>query len=132
MATERILVVEDDHDFRESLFAVLQELQYEIVLAATLDDALVQLRRQDFSLVLSEGPSPGPPNKWAPFETLVRDAAPAPVLLLTGHKIHPDEARRHGLAGSLYKPFDVGELLQVIGPHLRASLSEGDHEIVRM
>ncbi len=56
---ERILVVDDDSDWREFLCMSLEDLGYEAVEASSGEAALETLRQEDFSIVLLDLRMPG-------------------------------------------------------------------------
>lgn len=111
----RILVVEDDSTFRETVRELLRDLGYKVRGARSLTKAVKRLTRHHFDLILSDleiGDGTG-------FDVIqiARQAHPdAPVILMSGNAdpALTDEAITSGAAQFLPKPFTMAELMGVV------------------
>ena len=83
---EKILVVEDDNDVREYVLDTLRELNYNVMGAATGDQALdiVSAERFEFDLMLTDVVLPGM-NGRELAERIRRKRPNVPVLFMTGY-----------------------------------------------
>ncbi|WP_305042313.1 response regulator [Geoalkalibacter sp.] len=109
---ERILVIDDDHDLRESMVEILQDAGYEIFACERAEAGLELLAKQSFALVLLDLVMPG----MSGMEALprMRDLAPATkVIMITAFSTTENAvmAMRQGAADYLIKPFRGEELL---------------------
>jgi CheY-like chemotaxis protein len=106
-----LLVVEDDGDIREALWALLEEEGYSVALAANGKEALAKLDPLpavillDLMMPVMDG--------FTFLETLRRDPAPQraqiPVILITAAPRHV--AATTGVPEILTKPIDAADLL---------------------
>jgi len=108
----RILVVDDDAGQRSLLESFLSSQGFDIVTAASGEEALATLNSQEIDMMISDVRMPG----MSGLETLrrVRDENPVlPVLLVTAYPEVRDAvgAMRDGAANYLEKPIDLDELL---------------------
>jgi DNA-binding response OmpR family regulator len=108
----RILVVEDDAKLVRALRRGLLLEGYEVDVASSGDDGLVQATTHDYAAVILDLMLPGL-DGFAVCEELRRREQWVPVLMLTARSDVRDRIR--GLDGGaddyLVKPFDFGELL---------------------
>lgn len=115
----RILVVEDDDDISGLLCGILRGSGYEPQPAYSGTEALLQLERQAWDMVLLDLMLPG----LAGEEVLarIRQAGDMPVLILSAK----DERRtkidllRTGADDYITKPFDIEEVSARVDSHLR-------------
>jgi DNA-binding NtrC family response regulator len=112
----RVLVAEDDAEMLELIARVLGEEGYEVLQARDGNEALEELERGRFDLVLTDIRMPGPDGT----EVLRRAMAKRlhqPVILMTafGSIESAVQAMRDGAHYYLAKPFDIEDLLEVIG-----------------
>ncbi|HRE49127.1 MAG TPA: response regulator [Aggregatilineales bacterium] len=118
----RILVVEDDSTFRETVRELLRDLGYKARGARSLTKAVKRLTRHHFDLILSDveiGDGTG-------FDVIqiARQAHPdAPVILMSGNAdpALTGEAVSSGAAQFLPKPFTMKELITVVEAMLNAA-----------
>jgi DNA-binding NtrC family response regulator len=113
--TPRILIVDDDPGQRSLLDSFLRTQGFETVLADSGEKALELLRRQDFSLMISDVRMPG----LSGLETLRRarqQHAVLQVLLVTAYADIREAvgAMRDGALNYLAKPIDLDELLALV------------------
>jgi CheY-like chemotaxis protein len=124
-ATPRILIVEDNATFRETMRELLRDMGYKVRGARNLSKAVKRLTHHNFDLVLSDveiGDGTG-------FDVLkvARQTRPDAHIVLMSASADPSivqEARNEG-ARFLPKPFRLPELMQVIEELLNAADSAG-------
>lgn len=114
LSGKRILVADDEEIIRETLSGVLTRLGCEVDTAADGAAAINLIDTRTYDIVLADIKMPHK-NGYELFAA-VKDKSPAtPVLLMTGFGYDPNHsivrARREGLAGVLFKPFKVDQLL---------------------
>ncbi len=115
-----ILVVEDDPPSRATIAEILGRAGYEVVCAEDGADALLQLGRRRFDLVLSDVGMPTL-NGVQLLEIMHRHRLDTPVLFVTGFSVAEVQARGLALTERDYvqKPFRQAVLLE----RVRAALS---------
>ncbi|HSB72257.1 MAG TPA: HD domain-containing phosphohydrolase [Candidatus Methylomirabilis sp.] len=107
----RLLVVDDVEGIRQTLKGSLQLHGYDVVSAASGDEALELLRSQRFDLLLTDHAMPGLTGIEL-AETMARIHPDMPVVLLTGHN-DVELARASLLRGAsdfVTKPFNIRDL----------------------
>lgn len=114
-----ILVVDDDAPILLLMRNLLREFGFDPVTAASGEQAVEEARRRTPALVLLDRNMPGMSGDEV-LAAMRSDGALAtvPVLMLTGEPMDPAEIRRLGATGAVLKPFDVGELVDMIRAHL--------------
>ncbi len=113
----RILVADDEDIIRQTIADVLGKLGAITVMAADGIEATAMIRSQHFDLVLSDIKMPHCTG-YDVFR-VVRETHPdCPVILITGFGYDPNhsiiKASREGLAGVLFKPFKVEQMLDEV------------------
>jgi CheY-like chemotaxis protein len=124
----RVLIADDELDIREAMVDLLQEQGFATVEAATFDEALAELEKQDFQGVLSDFRMAGSEDPWEALRRMVELADPAPVGLLTAWPTREEEARSHGIAFLLPKPFDVSTFYARVAEHLQIAPPDAEKE----
>lgn len=124
MTIARILIVEDDLPSRQNLELILRLEGYEIIAAADGASAWSEMREHAPDLVVCDVMMPG----MSGFDLLARVRADAaledlPFVFLTalGDMRHLREGMNLGADDYLAKPFEVRELVEVVGLRLRQS-----------
>lgn len=111
-AARLILVAENSVAVAHVLAALLDGEGYCVLIARTLALATNVVRAISVELVIADSFAPTASAALPLLAELRELAAPAPVLLFTGHRDVPESAARaSGFAGMLPKPFDIDELL---------------------
>lgn len=113
--TPRILIVEDDAMFRDTVREILRDLGYKVRGARSLSKAVKRLTRHHFDLVLSDveiGDGTG-------FDVLqvARSARPGAQLVLMSASADPEltaQVQESGAARFLPKPFSMKELMKTV------------------
>jgi DNA-binding response OmpR family regulator len=115
MATkDRLLVVDDDRDARESLALALTESGYLVQVAADVQEALARLDSWPADLVVADVCLPGT-SGISLVQALRGRGLIAPVVLITGlDRDLAAAARSQGAAACLHKPMNLDELLWTI------------------
>jgi CheY-like chemotaxis protein/GAF domain-containing protein len=113
----RVLVADDEDIIRETIADVLAKAGALPVMARDGDEAVAMIRAQRFDLVLSDIKMPYK-NGYEVFAAAKEVDPHCPVILITGFGYDPEHsivrASREGLAGVLFKPFKVEQLLELI------------------
>lgn len=113
---QRVLIVEDDRDFSESLRLVVAMRGYDIDLSFSGEDALEQFDPARHAIILMDIRLPGING----IDTLlqIRDRAPdVPVLMMTGCEQGSEEAvlaKTAGASDLLFKPFKIKQMLDQV------------------
>ncbi|HKW27588.1 MAG TPA: response regulator [Terriglobales bacterium] len=112
--TARILLVDDERSILMTLTAILQKNGFQVMSAASAQEAKEKLRREKFDLVITDLKME---TDGAGFD-VVRVALEQPyrpaTLLLTAYPLAQQEWSAHGADGLLEKPTDMSSLLQTI------------------
>jgi CheY-like chemotaxis protein len=117
-ATTRVLLVDDDDDFREMLRYCLAGESFEVETAVDGLDALRKLDGPAPNVVLLDLRMPRM-NGLELIGAMKRQPALAaiPVIILTGDLGAAREALAAGAAGHLRKPFDLNEVVAAVLRH---------------
>ncbi|MCB1632764.1 MAG: response regulator, partial [Pseudomonadales bacterium] len=126
----RVLIVEDDHALREALVDTLEVAGCRVEAAAAGDEALALLQRCVPDVMLSDVNMPGMDG----HELLrrVRSAYPhVPVVLITafGSIERSVQAMRDGASDYLVKPFQPGQLIEVVARLGPAAAARGEDPV---
>ena len=119
----RVLVAEDESGVLTLLEQVLKMVGCELTMAASAVRAVEALRAQPFDLVLSDLMMPGG-GGWAVLAAVKELASPPRVVIMTGRlerSMH-DEVLALGARDTIEKPFDLVDLLQVLGSAMEQRL----------
>jgi len=120
----RILIADDEDVIRETIGDVLAKHGATTVLAREGNEAIAILRAQKFDLVLSDIKMPNR-NGYEVFSAARQLSQSCPVILMTGFGYDPNhsivKASKEGLAGVLFKPFKVEQLLEEVRHALQGS-----------
>lgn len=126
---KRMLVADDEEIIRETVADVLSKAGALPVMACDGDEAIAMIRAQHFDLVLSDIKMPNK-NGYEVFAATKQVDRNCPVILITGFGYDPEHsivrASREGLAGVLFKPFKVDQLLEMIEKAVGAASVSAD------
>lgn len=124
---KRVLVADDEDIIRETISDVLGRKGAVTVAARDGHEAVALVRREQFDLVLSDIKMPGK-NGYEVFAAARESHGQTPVILITGFGYDPNHsivrASREGLAGVLFKPFKVDQLLDQVRQALGAEAAK--------
>jgi DNA-binding response OmpR family regulator len=115
MRNYRILVVEDDSDMLEMLVQWLQDFNHCTTTATRCaDEALAELNRQSFDLVLTNNMMPGMPG--VELAGLIRRRGGPPVIMISGfyNREMRFKAFASGAKAYVRKPIKLEWLLELI------------------
>jgi len=111
----RVLLVEDNAINSEFMSVLLRRAGYDVVPAATGDEAIVLAASQEFDIVLMDVQMPGKDG----FETTAelrasKKTAEVPILAVTAHAMRGDDLRciDAGMDGYVAKPIDASTLFE--------------------
>lgn len=114
----RILVVDDDDQFRRMVQRTLERAGYEVDPAANGQDALARFEAVPADLVLTDLIMPEKEGLETIMLLRQRWKTPRIIAMSGGGRVRPEEylevARRLGVAATLEKPFSTSDLLAVI------------------
>src|SRR4051794_13022403 len=112
---ESILLVEDKAELREMLVHAITRMQFLPVPAANLDEALLQLRKQRFSAVLTDLKLPVGSGLDV-LKAALDDDPTVPVVIMTAYGTIPQavSAMREGAHDFIQKPIDLDHLEQIL------------------
>lgn len=114
MSKPVILVVDDDLPILTLMRNLLREFGFDARTASSSLAAISAAREESPDLILLDKNMPGTSIDET-ISSLRRDAARSvPIVILSGEPIEPDELASLGAAGSVMKPFDIGELVERI------------------
>jgi DNA-binding response OmpR family regulator len=129
-----ILVVDDDHDFAESLAELLHERGHEVELAFTGEDGVRELTQGHFDITFMDVKLPDMSGVDSFLESRKHKAA-ARVVMMTGYMVEEmvQKAVAAGALGVLRKPLVMSELfsfLDQIAPDRTLLLVDDDAEFL--
>src|SRR5512143_226033 len=109
---QRILIVDDKPDVRDLVREFMHRGGFEAESAASVDDALAQLRTAPFDVVITDIEFPDGAGGLDLTQTIKRDHR-ADVIVMTGysHNYSYEEAVSRGASDFVVKPFRTEELL---------------------
>lgn len=114
---KRILVADDEDIICQTIADVLSKAGALVVMARDGNQAIALIRAQHFDLVLSDIKMPSH-NGYEVFAAAREKDENCPVILITGFGYDPNHAivraSKEGLAGVLFKPFKVEQLLEEV------------------
>ena len=111
---QTILVVDDDAAIREVVAEVLEEEGYQVTVASSGQDALVAIDADEPALVVLDMRMPVM-NGWEFAEQLSdRPGRRIPLLVMTAAVDADKRAAEIGAAGTLSKPFDLSDLIELV------------------
>lgn len=112
-----VLVVDDDYDLCDSLWELFRDRAFRVCLAHDVPEAINALKQRNYNVVVIDLKLPtGMGTKVLEF---VRQANPqARSVVITGHRSETEELVEQALSGGAsavcYKPFNVGQLLEIV------------------
>jgi CheY-like chemotaxis protein len=117
-----ILVVDDDADVRETVSEALREAGYAVFGAASGEEALgIVPSLRPPCLILLDNSMPGMGGRdflWRLVD--LSGAGQFPVILISG-TVDEETATLPGVVATLWKPFDLEQLLEAVGAHASAA-----------
>ncbi len=111
----RVLVVDDDQDFAESLAMVMEIRGHHVELAFNGVEAVDKFREQDFDIAFMDVKLPGM-NGVESFLEVRKFKPEARVVMVTGYSVAEllEQAVANGAWGVLHKPLDMPALVRML------------------
>ncbi len=115
MTLLRILVVDDDQDFAESLADIFEDLGHEVELAFDGETAVERFQAEQFDLTFMDLKLPGI-NGIESFSAIQRLHPAAKVIMMSGYGVEPvlQQALEQGALAILPKPIDMNRVMAVL------------------
>ena len=114
----RILFVDDDESIREFVTMALTDEGYEVSTAAHGAAAIELVNESQPNLILLDMRMPVM-DGWAFLKAYDNTPQPhAPIIALTASRNSPDNLVPAEVSGFLAKPFDLNELIDLIGQYI--------------
>ncbi|WP_046003918.1 sigma-54-dependent transcriptional regulator [Pseudoalteromonas rubra] len=129
--SNKILVVEDDAGLREALIDTLEMSGFECVEADSAEQAVILLKEQTFSLLVSDVQM-GAMSGLDLLRTVKLNYPELPVLMMTAYATIDDavEAMRLGAIDYMAKPFAPEVLLNMVSRYMPEKEKETDGPVV--
>ena len=117
----RVLFVDDEPSIRMTLSAILQRAGFQVTVAATVPEALEQIGKERFDLLLSDLNIGQPGDGFTVISAMRRSQPEVATIILTGF---PDfdtalQALRSQVDDYLTKPADIRRLISVLNENLQ-------------
>ena len=120
-----VLVADDDPNIRTTISDVLRKYHANVTIAANGAEAIRELERREFDLVISDIKMPDKTG-YDVFAAARRVSQTVPVILMTGFGYDPNHcivrASQEGLQAVLFKPFKVQQFLSEVRKALQAQV----------
>jgi DNA-binding response OmpR family regulator len=121
----RILLIEDAPSVARLTAVVLEDAGYTVELAASHKGARQLLAVQQYSLILADTERGPRTAGLVELRDLVASAH-CPVVLFTAHRFSEGDIEAAGFAGVIRKPYDIDDLVRVVGDALSRSAASGN------
>jgi len=118
----KILVVDDEKDFRQTLTEALRDEGYRVSEAESGEEAIKKVEGNGFQIILMDIKLPGI-NGTQAFQAIKRFNPKIVTILMTGYSVEVlvKEALAHGAYACLSKPFSLDEMLTMIKKALESA-----------
>ena len=115
MAQMKILIVDDNEDYAESMADLLESRGYASSIANSGLQALDLIKENDFDLTFMDVKMPGM-NGVETFKAILEIKPKAKVVMMTAYSVETllEEARLSGVKGVLHKPLNMDEVFQLM------------------
>ncbi len=114
-----ILVVDDDHNLRQTIQWVLEEEGFSVWTAGDGQEAVEQAMAQQPGLVILDMGLPLLDGSEVAAQVQARYGDAVPLILITADGQAEEKSRRVSAASFLRKPFDIDELVDAVQQALR-------------
>jgi len=120
----RVLIVDDDIGFRETLADILGEKGCQVSMAQDGLQALRMIERETFDVVLMDVRMPMMDGVET-YKAVKKRHPQLPVIMITAYAAdeHVNESLREGAYGVIYKPLDIERTLSLMKDATRPSPS---------
>jgi DNA-binding NtrC family response regulator len=130
----KVLIVDDDHNFRETLRELLTDAGYQTLVATNAEDATALLQTASPDLTLCDWKMPGGGGEQF-LKSLQSEGllTTMPVIILTAHGTGPKamQAMQLGAYDFITKPLDIDQALATVARALRHMELQREVELLR-
>jgi len=114
--SSKILIVDDEKNMRQTLAAILRDEGYQVVTAATGEEAVERCGREQFGIVLMDVRMPGIDGVEA-FRRIRRHREGVRVILMSAYSVEhlKETALDEGAIAFLPKPLDLEKVVHLVG-----------------
>jgi DNA-binding NtrC family response regulator len=130
-----VMIVDDDHNFRETLRELLTDTGYQTMVAANAADAVTLLQSATPDLILCDWKMPGGGGEQF-LKSLQSEGLPTtmPVIILTAHGTGPNamQAMQLGAYDFITKPLDIDLALATVARAIRHMELQREVEMLRL
>ena len=122
LAGKRLLFVDDERGIRETLSLILLRYGFTVTTAATLEEALLQIKAQGFDLLLCDLNIEGKGDGYKVVRAMREVAPRCVVIMLTAYPDteSADQGVLHGIDDYIAKPADANVLVALLAEKLAA------------
>jgi DNA-binding NtrC family response regulator len=127
-----VLVVDDDHNFRETLRELLSDAGYQTLVATNAEEAMALLQTTTPDLTLCDWKMPGGGGEQF-LKSLQSEGRTMPVIILTAHGTGPNamQAMQLGAYDFITKPLDIDQALATVARAIRHMELQREVELLR-
>src|ERR1700679_2177136 len=129
-----VLIVDDDHNFRETLRELLTDAGYKTLVATNAEDAITLLQTATPDLTLCDWKMPGGGGEQF-LKSLQAQGllTTMPVIILTAHGTGPNamQAMQLGAYDFITKPLDIDQALATVARAIRHMELQREVELLR-
>src|ERR1700733_12620866 len=127
-----VLIVDDDHNFRETLRELLEDAGYQTLVATNAEEAITLLQTATPDLTLCDWKMPGGGGEQF-LKSLQSEGRTMPVIILTAHGTGPNamQAMQLGAYDFITKPLDIDQALATVARAIRHMELQREVELLR-
>ena len=124
MTHQRILIVDDDTDFRESLAEVLVRRGFRVDSCQSTADAQRKIHDEDFQVALIDVVMPGQDGVTC-LDLILKERPDTRIVIMTGFSVPArlDRAMELGAACVIHKPVDIPRLIESVSRFCEAPIA---------
>lgn len=102
----QVLLIEDDSDLLEALYAMLTEEGFQVTMVASCTEAQVLLGQEAFDVVCTDLFRPPHGTLFSTLEMVRYQVPKTPMMIMTAWPLTPEAVALRGYQGVLSKPFE--------------------------
>ncbi len=127
-----VLIVDDDHNFRETLRELLEDGGYQTLVATNAEEAITLLQTTTPELTLCDWKMSGGGGEQF-LKSLQSEGRTMPVIILTAHGTGPNamQAMQLGAYDFITKPLDIDQALAAVARAIRHMELQREVELLR-
>ena len=128
-----VLIVDDDHNFRETLRELLEDAGYQTLVATNAEEAITLLQTTTPDLTLCDWKMPGGGGEQFLKSLQSEGLTTMPVIILTAHGTGPNamQAMQLGAYDFITKPLDIDQALATVARAIRHMELQREVELLR-